>query len=431
VSRRGHLLTALHEPGFRRLYGVRLTGQFGDGLFQASLAGAVLFDPQRQGTPADIAAAFAVLLLPYSVVGPFAGVLLDRWWRRRTLASVNVIRAFMVAVVAAEIGAGVSGVGLYATALIVIALSRFFLSGMSAALPHVVPPKELVTANAFATTSGGVATTAGAGAAILLRLLVGSGNSGYAVIAALSAAPYLASAVVTYGFGKRALGPDESERARRESAGAIARGLVAGARHVQERPTVRHALAMITAHRVCYGLWTVCTLLLYRNYFADYGIVRAGVGGLGQLIAMVAVGSGLAAVVTPAASRRLGFGRWPVLLLVLAGAVQAGFGLSFLLPLALLSGLLLGFAAQGIKISVDTLVQYQVDDEYRGRVFALYDMLFNVALVLAAGLTAAALPADGHAAVAFAAIAVIYVLVALAYLRVTTPLRVAALSTSA
>jgi MFS family permease len=188
---------------------------------------------------------------------------------------------------------------------------------------------------------------------------------------------------------------------------------------------------MITAHRLCYGLWTVCTLLLYRNYFADYGAFRAGVGGLGQLIAMVAIGSGLAAVVTPVASRRLGFGRWPVLLLVLAGAVQAGFGLPFLLPLSLVSGLLLGFAAQGIKISVDTLVQYQVEDEYRGRVFALYDMLFNVALVFAALLTAIALPADGRAPVAFAAVAVAYVCIALTYLRVTAPLRVAALSTSA
>src|SRR3712207_7345465 len=41
--------------------------------------------PQRAADPVDVAAAFAVLLLPYSVVGPFAGVWLDRWSRRQVL----------------------------------------------------------------------------------------------------------------------------------------------------------------------------------------------------------------------------------------------------------------------------------------------------------------------------------------------------------
>ena len=67
-----------------------------------------------------------------------------------------------------------------------------------------------------------------------------------------------------------------------------------------------------------------------------------------------------------------------------------------------------GFCAQALKICVDTLVQRHVADEYRGRVFALYDMLFNVALVLAAVLTALVLPADGHAPVSVVVIGLIY-----------------------
>jgi hypothetical protein len=72
-----HLTTALRSPGFRQLLAVRLTCQFGDGLFQASLAGAVLFDPERQARAADIAAGFTVLLLPYSLIGGSG-----RSWRR-------------------------------------------------------------------------------------------------------------------------------------------------------------------------------------------------------------------------------------------------------------------------------------------------------------------------------------------------------------
>jgi len=56
VPRQGHLLNALSQRGFRRLYAARLLGQFGDGVFQASLAGAVLFNPERQAHAGDVAA---------------------------------------------------------------------------------------------------------------------------------------------------------------------------------------------------------------------------------------------------------------------------------------------------------------------------------------------------------------------------------------
>ena len=92
MRRSGHVVGVLRAPGFARLLAVRLTGQFGDGVFQASLAGTVLFNPERQASATDVAAGFAVLLLPYSLVGPFAGVLLDRWWRQRVLVLANVAR---------------------------------------------------------------------------------------------------------------------------------------------------------------------------------------------------------------------------------------------------------------------------------------------------------------------------------------------------
>ncbi|OOK71204.1 conserved integral membrane domain protein [Mycobacterium kansasii] len=60
-------------PDFGRLLQLRIASQFGDGLFQAGLAGALLFNPDRATDPMAIARAFAVLFLPYSLLGPFAG----------------------------------------------------------------------------------------------------------------------------------------------------------------------------------------------------------------------------------------------------------------------------------------------------------------------------------------------------------------------
>jgi MFS family permease len=424
VQRRGHLVAALANPGFRRLFAVRLAAQFGDGVFQAGLAGTVLFNPERQAHAADVAAGFTVLLLPYSVIGPFAGVLLDRWWRQRVLVAANAARGVAVLAVAAEIGSGVAGVPLYTSALVIISMSRFVLSALSAAQPHVVAPAELVTANSVAATGGTVAAAAGGGLAIAVRAVVGTTNGDYAVIAAAALLPYLLAAALARPFPRMSLGPSAAERAARETLREVARGLVAGARKVATIPPVANGLLAIAVHRLCYGIWTVCTVLLYRNYFKSSGVFRAGLTGLGQVVAAVAIGGVLAALVTPAAFRRAGAVRWPAAMLAASAVIELALGLPYTMPLLLLAALLLSFTSQAVKISVDTLVQQHIVDAFRGRVFALYDMLFNVALVLAAVLTAAVLPEDGHRPAAVLAISAGWALTALAYVsrsRRTTP----------
>jgi MFS family permease len=398
---------------------VRLGAQFGDGVFQASLAGAVLFNPERQAHASDIAAGFAVLLLPYSLIGPFTGVLIDRWSRARTLVFANLVRAVAVVAVAGEIAGGLSGEPFYASALVVLSISRFLLSALSAALPHVVGSDELVTANAMTTTVGALATTAGGGAAVGVRALIGNSAHDYAAIAVAATVGYLLSAAFAAGFDRDVLGPDDVERSQRETLAEVARGLVAGARHLASRRPALYALGAITAHRLCYGLWAVTSVLLYRNYFHADGPLRVGLSGLAQFVVAIAIGGGIAAVVTPPISRRIGFANWGVVLLSAAGVIELVFGLEFNLPAQLAGAALLGFTAQGFKVCVDTTVQQHVDDEYRGRVFTFYDTLFNLALVIAAAITAVAIPDSGRSSAAVIALGIGYLITAAAYRRLT------------
>jgi len=413
---RGHVVTALARPDFRMLLTSRLVAQLGDGVFQASLAGSVLFDPDRAAHASDIAAGFAVLLLPYSIVGPFAGVLLDRWWRQRILVNANLLRALAVVLVAAEIAGGLHGLPFYASALVVLSITRFYLAALSAGLPHAVGADELVTANSISTTLGTLATTAGGGIAVGVQSIIGKGPGAYASVAVAAIVPYLVSAWRARWFGLAQLGPDDTERANRETVREIARGLDAGMRHLRTRRPAFYALAAIGVQRICYGLWAVSTVLLFRNYFHSDGLLRSGLGGLAQFAVVIAVGGGLAALVTPPVVRRLGYVRWPVLLFALAGAAELVCGLPFRLGLQLLGSLLIGFAAQGVKVCVDTLVQRNVDDEFRGRIFAFYDTLFNLAVVVAAVVTAAVLPENGRAPAGVVVVGVLYLLTAVGYL---------------
>jgi MFS family permease len=410
----------LRRGDFRRLLGTRLPAQFGDGVFQAALAGTVLFNPQRAADPVAVAAGFAVLLLPYSLVGPFAGVWLDRWSRRQVLLLANVLRAGLVAIVAALVLGGVQGTAFYAAGLAVFSVNRFVLAALSAGLPHTTDEASLVPANALSTTSGAVATVLGGGVAIGLLQVVGSGDGGYAALALSAALPYLVAAAVVSGFGRDDLGPDHVTRAARLSAADVGRGMVAGARHVWALPPAAAALLAISLHRLWSGVLTLMTLLLYRNTFAaGGGPFPGGIVGLGEVVAAGAVGTLLAAAITPPVVRRVGKPRWITSLLVGAGISQLGLGLPFLPPTIVLASLVLGFVAQGVKICVDSTLQESVEDDFRGRVFSVYDTLFNVTFV--GGLLAGAflLPSTGVSYELLAVVGAGYLATAALYAHVT------------
>ncbi|MGY1622437.1 MFS transporter [Geodermatophilus sp. SYSU D00965] len=400
----------LGRADFRRLLATRLASQAGDGVLQAALAGTVLFNPQRAADPLDVAAGFAVLLLPYSLVGPFAGVLLDRWSRRQVLLWCGVLRAGLVAVLAALVAGGVAGGPFLLTGLVVFSVNRFVLSALSAALPHTTDQPSLVPANAVSTTAGSVATVVGGAVAVALLSLGSTGDGAYAVLTAGAAAPYLLSAVAVAGLGRGALGPDGGSRLTLRD---VVTGMLAGARHVWGIRPAAAALAVITVHRLCFGLVTLMTLMLFRNTLGPWGPVPGGLAGLGVVVAAGAAGTLLAAVVTPPAVRRLGRRGWVTLVLALLAPATVALGLAFSAPAVVLVGFVLGFGGQAVKICVDSTLQETVEDDVRGRVFAVYDMLVNVSYVVALLVAAVLLPASGVSSAVVLTVGVLYALAAL------------------
>lgn len=404
----------LATGGFRRLLASRFAAQWGDGVFQAGLGGAVLFNPERQADPAAVAIGLAVLLLPYSLVGPFAGALLDRWDRRSVLMAANLLRGGLIALVAAAVGAGLAGVPLYAGALLVTGTSRFVLAGLSASLPHVVARGRLVEANALAATVGAVMAAAGGGCAIALRAVLGSGDAGSAWVTAVAVLGSLAAASLAAGFGRRRLGPDENDEPA-EAATAVLRGLRDGLRAAAAVPSVAAGMVALAAHRLSFGVATLVWLLLYRHTFSSDGLLRAGLAGVGQLLAAGAAGLLLAALVAPVLVARIGRRRTVQGALLSAAAVTAGLGLPMHMATTLVAAFGLAAAGQVVKLSLDATVQRDIGDAARGRVFALYDMVFNVGYVLAVALAATVVPPDGRAPGLLLVVTIVYLLAAPAH----------------
>jgi MFS family permease len=380
-------------PDFWRLLELRTASQFGDGLFQAGLAGALLFNPERAVRPLAIAGAFAVLFLPYSLLGPFAGALMDRWDRRLVLVGANLGRLVAVALVGVCLVVGAGDVLVLCGALVVNGLARFVSSGLSAALPHVVPREQVVTMNSIASATAAVAAFAGASFMLIPRTIVGSGDNGAASIIWLVTVPLLIALLLSLRFGAHVLGPDDTRRAIHGSViYAVITGWMHGIRTVLNRPTVAATLSGLAAHRMVFGLNSLLVLLLVHSGAA------ASVGALaGAMLFLAATGTGsfLANVVTPPAVRR--WGRYATAngALAIAAAIQlAGAGLQ--LAVMVTCGFLLGAAGQVVKLCADTAIQIDVDDALRGHVFAVQDSLFWVAFIGAITVAATVIPYDGH-----------------------------------
>lgn len=415
----------LADRDFRRLYATRLAGQATDGVFQAGLAGYLLFSPERATTAGSLAAAAAVLLLPYSLVGPVAGIVIDRVPRGRVLVGANVVRSIVVAVLATVALAGSAGVAFYGLALLAFAVNRFILSALSASLPGVTRPDLLVAGNALSTTSGTLATVVGAaiGAGVAAGAsAAGAGHDrGQAIAALFAAGAYLLTALCATTLPADRLGPQEPPRDRTRDALAQAlHDLATGARYLWQRRSARDALAAQTGHRFWYGLWTVGAVLLERNLFADrHGLFPGGAAGLGELVLATGVGSVTAAVLTPAVTRRTGPQRWMAVSLVGGGVGLLLLGLVNRPATLVAAAAVLGFVGQATKVCTDTIVQRSVEDAFRGRAFAFYDQVFNVAYVAAAAAGAALLPTSGHSTTLLVVTAGGYVATALALTAAT------------
>ncbi|ASW93311.1 MFS transporter [Mycobacterium intracellulare] len=381
-------------PDFWRLLQVRMASQFGDGLFQAALAGALLFNPDRAADPLSIARAFTVLFLPYSLLGPFAGALMDRWDRRLVLVGANAGRLILIAAIGTILAVRAGDLPLLLGALVANGLARFVGSGLSASLPHVVPREQVVTMNSVATAVGAIAAFVGANFMLVPRFVFGAGDKGASAIVFITAIPVAIALLLSWRFGPRALGPDDTRRAIHGPViYAVVTGWLHGARTVAQRPTVGATLSGLASHRMVVGINSLLVLLLVHH------MPDADGGGFGTALLFfgaAGLGAFLANLLTPPAIRR--WGRYATANGALAAsAIIEIAGAQLLVPVMVACGFLLGVTGQVVKLCADTAIQMDVDDALRGHVFAVQDALFWVAFIVAITVAGTLIPGDGHA----------------------------------
>jgi MFS family permease len=375
---------ALRSPDFRRLFAIRLVSQSADGLFQSALVASVVFSPERQSTTTGFAIATLIVSLPFSIIGPFTGVFIDRWSRRRILVIAPLLRTALVGL--ALFDPQTAAVPFYLGALWVLSVNRFYLATAVAVVPRLIPTEDLLIANSISIVGGTVALLAG--------VFVGGWMADLAddaIVIALAGAQWIVASGIAARITTRLVPHRLPQAAVHDELRKVVREFADGARRLVRTPRALGPIASITLDQMGQGIVLVLSLFVFRDRFEE-GVGSfsnlIGAGGVGVLVGILTIGK---------LEERFSKDRFVAGSFFLRGLVLLAVSVSITAWSVLLAAFAVGLTFAWKKIPVDTLVQEAVPDGYRGRVFAVYDVAYNLSRLAAAFLAIPMLPRLGEA----------------------------------
>jgi len=403
-------LGLIRHPRLSRLFLLRWMGQGVDGVFQSALASFVLFSPERQASALGAALAFAVVLLPYSLVGPFVGTVLDRISRQRAVFASNLIRAIDLLVIAFLIFHGRTGVELTVAVLVAFGINRLILAGLSAGLPLVIDSKSLITANALAVTGGSLWVVLGGGLGLGLRKIFESlhnANHSDALLILIASIGYFLASALTLRLRRKEIGPLDHEKAK----ASFVEGIIEmrqGFSYLFQHSDATRGIMATAIQRGGLTSLVLVALLLERNSFHLSSHPEAGLSGVALALSIAGVGITCGALIAPFGVAQVGRHTW-IRYMMVGSALSPLLLVVSATPIPLyVASFFTSFFGQSLKVTNDALVQAKINDIYRGRVFAVYDVLVNGAIVSGAILAALVLPASGKAPLVPALVCLVY-----------------------
>ncbi|NCV73807.1 MAG: MFS transporter [Actinobacteria bacterium] len=222
------------------------------------------------------------------------------------------------------------------------------------------------------------------------------------------------AALACYRLEKMEIGPLPHEQPY-ENQGF--KEILEGLKILKAHPDTLRGIASVAMQRGGITALTLMALLLERNTFNNPQDPDAGLAGFGVALAIAGIGIGIGAIISPYGVLKFGRHRWMKLLMFgcIPPLLIYAYQVSEITMIG--SAFLVGLCGQGIKVTNDALVQSKIKDEYRGRVFAFYDVAVNAGIVTGAIGAALLLPDSGVTSILPAVIATFYLFAALVLMR--------------
>ena len=342
---------------FQRFAGVHAASSAGDALLAIALSGTLFFSVSSGQAKSKVALYLLITMAPFAVLAPLIGPFIDRQrgGRRLTVLVTCAGRAIICLFLAPH----VDSLAIYPAAFAMLILSKSYGVARSAIVPSLVSERtSLVAANARVAK---IAVIAGAAAAL----------PGVILLKAFEADAVMRFAALVFAAGAvlaLALPRPEGGAAEDEAADAA----------FTSEPIRRAAIAQASSR----------ALLGFLLFLLAFALKREGVGsaGFGFVLAMAGIGNFAGAVVVPRL-RRGGTEEWVIATGLMLGCgasliAQSSFGLDLA---AVLAGAV-GVVSSATRLGFEALVQREAPEAVRGRAFARFETLFQIAWVFGAAL---------------------------------------------
>lgn len=387
------------RPGYRRLWLARTASQWGDVFATVALA-LLVFD--LTGSPVGVSAVVIAEILPVLMFAPIAGTLVDRLPRVGVMICADLLRA-VLATVLVFVGDNVAAI--YVIAFVLSMGGVLFDPAANSVLPTLVEDNELVAANSGIWTSAVLSQIALAPLAGLLYTALGPSPA-----FGINAASFLISAVVLTRLRLPAIPASTSRHGFFANALAGVR-LLAGDRLLRALGAGQ-LLAALSA-----GATSALLVVLARDHLA------LPPTGYGLLLGAIGVGAATGPLLL---TRFISNPRRPVFVFgpyVIRGLVDLVLATFTALPIAMLALATYGLGTSTGAVTFNSLLQAHTPPEARGRIFASFDVIWQLGRLislLVGGLLAAAL---GIQAVFYLGGALLLFAAAIGWQGVRTPTR--------
>ena len=357
------LRDVLKIPGFRKLWLAQVVSILGDFLAIFGVINLITF--KWHGTPLQVTNVMIAYIIPITIVGPLAGVFVDRWNVKRTMIASDLIRAVLIL--------GLVFVTrlehIYVIFLGVSAVSSFFGPAQSVTVRTLVPTNGLLSANAMMSQAFYTMRIIAPAAAGLLVYWLGENSCFYLdTISFFFSAAMLSTIVVMRVMSAKGAGE--------KTVGSLLKDYTAGSRFILTHPAISFVMiAMMTAMFVL-----SCFSPLISVYVRDQ--LHAGTRSFGLISAMIGVGLIVGTQTVNAVAK--GFSKKHVALSGLFGLAFATFVLA-LFKTSLLAGVSMfgiGFAIAFIVVPTQTLMQTETPHEMLGRVSSSFMAVFSLSQLL-------------------------------------------------
>lgn len=364
--RRSVLIETISIPNYARLLTGQVIAAFGDRINQAALLAIIVY---VTGNTAKYSADIIFFgVLPYVAIGPFAMAFVDRLDRRRTMVGADVARALLAGLFPLVFWWVPHHYVVYALVFLMGACGAIFTPCRMALMPSLVPSSRLLPANAIASQAGTVATLATMPIAGWIVENLGR-TSGFLI----NAATYLVSAVFLLRLALPCRMEGATVSPRPHPVRELRFGLGYLARH-------RGVASSVVAYAVAQGLVGVF-IPAFFSYTVD--VLGQTVGGTYLLFGAIGLGTGVGAVWMGSRPARFEGALWPLFMMAATGVGMWALSLVFNPWLAAPVLLAIGCSTVMVLAPMDTFLQRQVPDLFRGRVFAIRGILWGGAFLFA------------------------------------------------